>query len=475
MKIRDKEEFSSQHSLLRNETYLANRKRRLDSLLREDLRQYNITCNKHRRVDIADAAILHPNQGIILNHSNQFSLVIQQPSIGMSSFPPREALHRHAKAAPKPTEQSESDTETPTTFTPHDISEIIRLREEEDYGFFMIASLLQKDEKAVREVYYRRIRDLEDMKEPGRGDNETPKQVVVALDCRNGNERLYNTIDAMEIGQSETPIAKFGAGIAAHITPIQQTVEPETPVLNSIDGLIKRQTSIRITQENAQPSPSPQIESRGSSGILGETLKRVKKVTKRAAIESGLLSNDQAEKKVRYSDKVSTGNSKSVQGIKRSPFKLSFSSLKGKSKSPLADQPVEGVQACEPLTAAVDGQAYTEYPMPTKCDRTMEGGNGGPGSPLTSISSSDLEELSSESPSDNGGITHANLVHINTHEREKEIFEPRPSHSKSFSRLSFVPESPNLLTREEISRFIDPMLLSRFNPALRKKDADIAD
>ncbi|KAK6543758.1 hypothetical protein TWF694_000490 [Orbilia ellipsospora] len=51
--------------------------------------------------------------------------------------------------------------------------------------------------------------------------------------------------------------------------------------------------------------------------------------------------------------------------------------------------------------------------------------------------------------------------------QEQKYFVPKPANTQDNNRLCFALK-PLLLTREEMSRFIDPRFLTRFNPALRK-------
>ncbi|KAF3196991.1 hypothetical protein TWF679_003814 [Orbilia oligospora] len=52
--------------------------------------------------------------------------------------------------------------------------------------------------------------------------------------------------------------------------------------------------------------------------------------------------------------------------------------------------------------------------------------------------------------------------------KEEKVFVPDRAAVQSLSRLFFTPRPERLLTREEMSRFLDPDLLPRFNPALRR-------
>ncbi|KAK6518043.1 hypothetical protein TWF506_005208 [Arthrobotrys conoides] len=51
---------------------------------------------------------------------------------------------------------------------------------------------------------------------------------------------------------------------------------------------------------------------------------------------------------------------------------------------------------------------------------------------------------------------------------KRKIFVPDHAAVQSLNRLFFTPRPERLLTREEMSRFLDPDLLPRFNPALRR-------
>ncbi|KAF3078035.1 hypothetical protein TWF594_004711 [Orbilia oligospora] len=52
--------------------------------------------------------------------------------------------------------------------------------------------------------------------------------------------------------------------------------------------------------------------------------------------------------------------------------------------------------------------------------------------------------------------------------KERKVIVPDRAAVQSLNRLFFTPRPERLLTREEMSRFLDPDLLPRFNPALRR-------
>ncbi|EGX52056.1 hypothetical protein AOL_s00043g446 [Orbilia oligospora ATCC 24927] len=52
--------------------------------------------------------------------------------------------------------------------------------------------------------------------------------------------------------------------------------------------------------------------------------------------------------------------------------------------------------------------------------------------------------------------------------KERKVLVPDRAAVQSLNRLFFTPRPERLLTREEMSRFLDPDLLPRFNPALRR-------
>ncbi|KAF3915411.1 hypothetical protein AA313_de0208862 [Arthrobotrys entomopaga] len=56
--------------------------------------------------------------------------------------------------------------------------------------------------------------------------------------------------------------------------------------------------------------------------------------------------------------------------------------------------------------------------------------------------------------------------------KEKKHFVPKPANKQDTNRLRFAQEHPALLTREQMSRFIDPKFLTRFNPDLRGPPSD---
>ncbi|KAK6501528.1 hypothetical protein TWF481_009365 [Arthrobotrys musiformis] len=56
----------------------------------------------------------------------------------------------------------------------------------------------------------------------------------------------------------------------------------------------------------------------------------------------------------------------------------------------------------------------------------------------------------------------------------KKFFVPNRAAVQNLNRLFFTPHPQSLLTREEMSRFINPDLLSRFNPALRRPSRNLS-
>ncbi|EWC44475.1 hypothetical protein DRE_06743 [Drechslerella stenobrocha 248] len=212
-------------------------------------------------------------------------------------FPPREKLRRLAKQG--------VDVKDQTTFTTHEISEIVRLKDEEDMGFFLIASLMDKDEKAIGRVYYQRAQELERLEEETQRavhQSPNPQESIVSKELSDtpvNRTSLFptrgNTVDAAGLlGGPASPASssslsvistpKSSVNLSRCASVSSETVDLTRPSFDT-PGL---QAELRDKLSAAQNWPKKRGSSAGAEGYPG----RRKRPFKRVASETDINQDD---------------------------------------------------------------------------------------------------------------------------------------------------------------------------------------
>ncbi|KAJ6263163.1 hypothetical protein Dda_1724 [Drechslerella dactyloides] len=417
------------------------------------------------------------------------------------NFPPRERRRRLAKYGVDEPDQR--------MFTGYEISEIVRLHEEEDAGFFLIASLLDKDERAVTQAYYEQtlysetpphIIDVETYK-TGEGEigenSEDEAAKEEAKENRASSLANAGRPAALSSGRAVTMkrnSAKSKVGQASHDGPTRSTSDGKCRRHNSTANLPSPTTpaDLRLPLDHSNlasdiahpthPSAPSQIFKNDEMARSSRSRAAHRKPTASPTTPESNCRQTRAAKRAASSSTSSLsgdvdGGNKAAHRSKRLKEDVAedAASVHSDSLSELSDPPSDLDMDTEMTTPPAlpeggEGTAETEAneapvqstQMPRKVVRFAGLDDDDDDDELE-----DMENTTANTSS-NGGATAPDSMDTDAADESGE--EPSTAAEptvEELDRLIFGARPQRLLSMEEISRFIDPRYLRRFNPALR--------
>lgn len=251
MHIRDKSDFALIHNLTRPSNYHKIRKRRLHNLLQNDIRTFNQsrvrnlqppaltdTRSNHQHRHQADRSNFEP-----LN--DRFSRQLSTIDIVKMAYPPRESRYRLSKSSKITTSSLPDDRlKQQATFTPRELDEVMRMRDEDDKSFFIIASLLDKDEKAVGQAYYKRSEELDELEDEMERAQETEKKTApVSVKIATGKKNIPKVKSLnLKVKQEELGIRAPCFLSTSTISNMQKKSKGRAPPVGQASNLQDRST-----------------------------------------------------------------------------------------------------------------------------------------------------------------------------------------------------------------------------------------
>ncbi|KAK6341339.1 hypothetical protein TWF696_008417 [Orbilia brochopaga] len=414
------------------------------------------------------------------------------------NFPPRQQRRRHAKdGADEPDEAIASD---------HEIREIVRLREVENNGFFMIASLLDMDERVVKQVYYQWVREQNELKHSydvkERQQREDEEDKITENDYgKKTNEGCDKPVSkAVGVVSNDAPLSGGLGNIYPYddasnscppaklsTAPLSHNYSSEIPELLELDNL-PTDLHTHEQHEMAGPSRFPAMQRTPKScspsfnpSAAGSQLSRAAK--RAASSKASSPSGDGGEKTTRLykrlklnddgdvSPTFSEGNYMAMEVDSQTAAPPLLPANTEEAVEATKSSPYGPAQEMEDTTMTSDNndpQSRIQAPSP----EIQMGMSGDSEARTTSTENERTKQIEKPEIKNSSEISAAKLnstaTNVPTKITREGIIAPNPARVKDLERLFFGPRPQRLLTMEEMSRFIDPMKLTRFNPALRR-------
>ncbi|KAF3913638.1 hypothetical protein ABW21_db0204664 [Orbilia brochopaga] len=405
------------------------------------------------------------------------------------------------------------EMENQKTFNELEIIEIVRMREYEDLSFFMIATLLDKDEKAVAQAYYKWLRD--DI------GAEVEGCVDARVDYSDSEGKCEENDGGGDIADNDGGSNGSDDDLSLMIA-LQHEMAASSPDSPGTDGecidqlkgtdgdaaaskIFSARNRYRCLEKNAStpygtllappnsPEPDNQTLEPSEQASLSIPLDLTKldemvrssrfpamqKTPKsRSPSSSGSRSHlTRAAKRAASSKASSSSSGSGVKVDRRRPCKRLKRARDASNASPSLSES-SGAQSVSSAAMEVDSQTVTPPLLPKDSkDVTNDVESASPSQNPDEIimlpSDSDDDEQPSvpntnNSPKNENTTADSAATNAARDSVEEKIFVPDTAKVEELDRLFFGPRPQRVLSMEEMSRFIDPMKLTRFNPALKK-------
>ncbi|EPS38168.1 hypothetical protein H072_8051 [Dactylellina haptotyla CBS 200.50] len=376
-----------------------------------------------------------------------------------------------------------NDTNIPS-LSFQEICRIVRMKQDESLEFPRIANLLGREQEEIETAYYEhtdRVFELEEVKKR-KGGYQVSWNTVEGGQGQNRHQNQPRQISTVSkpsaILESPANPEHLAHTVTGDNTQIQSTeIVPEGATISGRSSLI----SGMLKRPKTRDLPTSTISS-GSHQSIRNTNKRRKSAAKLAPhfrITKGLSRTPQSKKRESLipltQDATGSLGSSSSTGV--SAYSAASPVQEGEENGDMEPLTSEtelfqnlgrvkeqtSVAISEPLISEVIQQVEDVSMDIDKEPPRFE-------SPIPPSPDSILAQPLDEPPETGLNLDILSPVLSITRskpDKEKRFFTPRRADTGHLNRLFFAPQPPILFSREQMSRFIDPMLLTRFNPALR--------
>ncbi|RVD85605.1 uncharacterized protein DFL_003922 [Arthrobotrys flagrans] len=485
-----------------------NRKRYLGTWQEHNQRQFP----RENGSSILDPWIIDDIEGLVASEARQknprqsIEALVDEVEVFNSSLHAQHQLSRRLRSSRRNNTDDKSNERAETTFSHREGSYTMGARDDEGLGFSMTSSPMGTGEKAIGKTCYQnaspyglgeeieteKTNTVEPSESPEEGTGQSPSKRgdPEGPQARFNNNSLFNGPISMEYSslrktegdlgnikfhKPPTPSNSQSSSLATffpitkHLPSSDTPTEPSlSPQESEVPGRSKYPCIFkgsRSGQDTPPATASKPKKKRKKSQMTSTWKKRAKRAT---APKTKVEARDSPASENGQSDRVEGGDN----GVE-------FSIVPDNNHNLACEHgtsPATVIEASSPISilsktpSVMSRQPSKEPPsgrQPAESKATCQSTVAAAASP--SLPASETPENSQQARYVDSPERPTTISEITNDEiEERKVFVPDRVAVRDLNRLFFTPRPARLLTREEMSRFLDPNLLPRFNLALRK-------